>query len=147
MVAPVVLVIGVRGSICESVNIVGAGAPGGVSGPWAKSEVGIVNRARARAARFITFLLLRTDPNPRLRRVDNPNTQAGKEGKSGILGCWRWRIFALSPPHPGWSRTYRLGTASATTVVVPTCTQPLAPTAVDARATTLPMMGRTRWKL
>jgi hypothetical protein len=31
----VVLVIGVRGSTCESVNIVGAGAPGGVRLPWA----------------------------------------------------------------------------------------------------------------
>ncbi len=31
---------GVRGSICESVNIVGAGAPGGVRLPWAKAVEG-----------------------------------------------------------------------------------------------------------
>ena len=31
-------VIGVRGSTCESVNIVGAGAPGGLSGPWPKAD-------------------------------------------------------------------------------------------------------------
>jgi len=28
--------IGVRGSICERVIMVGPGAPGGVSAPWAK---------------------------------------------------------------------------------------------------------------
>ncbi len=38
MVTAVALVIGVRGSTCCKVFIVGAGAAVGLSGPWAKAD-------------------------------------------------------------------------------------------------------------
>ena len=49
--------IGVRGSTCESVTIVGAGAPGGVSGPWADA-LSIANKIAHRTHRLVTSRLL-----------------------------------------------------------------------------------------
>src|ERR1017187_5446240 len=42
--------IGVRGSTCESVSIVGPGAPGGVRLPWAKADRTVRNRPQTAAA-------------------------------------------------------------------------------------------------
>src|SRR5579862_8166903 len=52
--------MGVRGSICESVFIVAAGAPGGVRLPWAKavesSELKIANSASSRVG-VVVFMI------------------------------------------------------------------------------------------
>jgi hypothetical protein len=81
MVTAMAWVIGVRGSTCCKVFIVGAGGAVGLSGPWAKSEAGMVKSVRARTACFMTFLLLRSDPSTNRLRPDCPDKLAGKQGK------------------------------------------------------------------
>ena len=53
--------MGVRGSICASVFIVGAGAPGGVSKPWARAveswELKVESKTTAASERRILFFI------------------------------------------------------------------------------------------
>jgi len=50
--------MGVRGSICESDFMVGAGAPGGVSAPWACRLSVAVRAAKVRRNKTLFFVVL-----------------------------------------------------------------------------------------
>jgi len=49
--------IGVRGSTCRSVFIVGAGAPGGTSGPWPTEDWQMTNDSKLAVTSMLVFML------------------------------------------------------------------------------------------
>jgi hypothetical protein len=72
--------MGVRGSICSSVFIVGAGGPGGDSGPCAEQGSEVSNRAARGKSSAIFFMLLQclrvefsseTEVSPQTARQSN----------------------------------------------------------------------------